>query len=90
MEEIKNRLAQIGNCDIEIISKDEIQDAEFVIFEFDDYMKSAAILYKTGELFHLKDWQGGHPANIDEIVDFNWVNEEGRDAIILGGLPRIL
>lgn len=55
MEEIKNRLAQIGNCDIEIISKEEIEDAQFVIFEFDNYLKSAAILYKTGELFHLRD-----------------------------------
>lgn len=90
MDEIKNRLAKIGNCDIEIISNDESKDVQFIIFKFDGCMKSTAIVYNTGELFHLKDWQSGYPANKDEIVNFDWVNEEGRDAIVLDGLPRML
>ena len=72
MEEIRNRLAQIGNCKIKIVSTSEIEiNAKLITFEYDEYMKSAAIVYNTGELFHLKDWQGGYPANAGEIEDFD-------------------
>ncbi len=89
-EEIENRLAQIGNCAVEIVSEEDVQDAKLVIFKCDGFMQSAAVVYNTGELFHLRDWQSGFPANKDEIADFDWMNEENRDAIILSGLPRML
>ncbi len=89
-KDVENRLAQIGNCAIEIISEEEVQGARLIIFKYDTYSNSAAIVYNTGELFHLRDWHGEYPGNKDEIADFDWVNEEGRDAIVFSGLPRML
>ena len=73
---IEDRLKKIGDCDIKII-KSEI-------------VTSAAIIYNTGELFHLKDWQGGVPATQKDIEEFDWLSEDGKDAIVLDGLPRLL
>ena len=56
---IEDRLKKIGDCDIKIIKSEIVKDAKLVIFEFDEFDTSAAIIYNTGELFHLKDWQIG-------------------------------
>lgn len=54
---IEDRLKKIGDCDIKIIKSEIVKDAKLVIFKFDEFDTSAAIIYNTGELFHLKDWQ---------------------------------
>mgnify|MGYP000090272345 len=51
---IEDRLKKIGDCDIKIIKSEIVKDAKLVIFEFDEFDTSAAIIYNTGELFHLK------------------------------------
>ena len=87
---IEDRLKKISDCDIKIIKSEIVKDAKLVIFEFDEFDTSAAIIYNTGELFHLKDWQGGVPATQKDIEEFDWLSEDGKDAIVLDGLPRLL
>ena len=86
---IEDRLKKIGDCDIKIIKSEIVKDAKLVIFKFDEFDTSAAIIYNTGELFHLKDWQGGVPATQKDIEEFDWLSEDGKDAIVLDGLPRL-
>lgn len=53
-------------------------------------VESACIVYSDGTLFHLRDWHGGRPSVVVEIEDFDWVREDGKEAIIFLGLPRVL
>ena len=71
---IEDRLKKIGDCDIKIIKSEIVKDAKLVIFKFDEFDTSAAIIYNTGELFHLKDWQGGVPATQKDIEEFDWLS----------------
>lgn len=87
---IEDRLKKIGDCDIKIIKSEIVKDAKLVIFKFDEFDTSAAIIYNTGELFHLKDWQGGVPATQKDIEEFDWLSEDGKDAIVLDGLTKTL
>ena len=48
---IEDRLKKIGDCDIKIIKSEIVKDAKLVIFKFDEFDTSAAIIYNTGELF---------------------------------------
>ena len=38
----------------------------------------------------IEDWQGGVPATQKDIEEFDWLSEDGKDAIVLDGLPRLL
>lgn len=87
---IEDRLKRIGDCGINVIKSEIVKDAKLIIFEFDEIGTSAAIIYNTGELFHLRDWQGEVPTSQEDIENFNWLSEDGKDAIVLDGLPRLL
>lgn len=49
---------------------------------------NSVLLYRDGTIMHLHDWQGPNPENIGEVEDFEWVDEEGRPAVMVDGLPR--
>ena len=52
-----------------------------------------SVILSAGVQFTLSDWQGAQVMTADEIADppnGHWVDGRGTDAIMLGGLPRIL
>lgn len=52
-----------------------------------------SVILSSGVQFTLSDWQGAQVMTADEIVgppNGHWVDGRGTDAIMLGGLPRIL
>lgn len=38
----------------------------------------------------LRDWQGAHPETAEEIEEFDWIREDGKSAVVLHGLPRVI
>jgi len=51
----------------------------------------AAVRYADGTTFTVGDWDGIQPDMTDDsdILDAWWVDADGRDAIMLNGLPRL-
>lgn len=91
-EEIIDRLKALANdgCEIEVEKEIPLTDATLYLCKCDGFMPIAAIIYNDGELFHLRDWQSGIPESPEDIESYDWLSEDGRDTIILNGLPRLL
>lgn len=55
-------------------------------------IRSSAIGYEDGNIFVMRDWQGGRPITADEVESYpnDWVNINGGYGIIIDGLPRIM
>lgn len=53
-------------------------------------VRSSAIVFPSGEVMVLDDWQGACPINQGEIEDFEWKTTDGKQTIMFDGLPRIL
>ena len=52
-----------------------------------------SVILSAGVQFTLSDWQGAQVMTAAQIADppnGRWVDGRGRDAIMLGGLPRVL
>ena len=46
------------------------------------------VILADGIQFTPNDWQGRQPLSVDEIDAVDWVDNTGRDAIMIDGLPR--
>ena len=96
-EEIKKLLETInrawGGDETELTITKEIElpeGATMYLFKC-GVVKSSAISYKDGSLFVIDDWQATRPESYEDIKDFAWFfGTDGRRAVILNGLPRIL
>lgn len=99
-EELEKRINAIdvangGNGDLTVCIDREVELDSATMYVVDwscieNSGTSAFIVYEDGTLFHQRDWQGGHPETEEEIADFDWLTEDCRPAVILGGLPRIM
>lgn len=90
-EGLEARLSALGNgCTIEIEGSVPDNEGNLVLFCADGSIHAAAYLYNDGTLFHLRDWQGGRPEKTCEIEGFAWLSEDGLEAVILNGRPRLL
>lgn len=52
--------------------------------------KSSAVIYDDGMIFVTDDWQGDYAERLEEIEEYDWHSLDGRRAVIIDGLPRIL
>ena len=51
----------------------------------------ARLSYADGTTYTTSDWQAPQPQTLDEVGDFNWIDEKtGRAAIMIDGLPRVI
>lgn len=91
MNEIEKRIANLSDekVTIKILNTFNIENGKVYIYDFETG-EAAAIIYNDGTLFQQYDWQSGHPENVDEIENFDWVAEDNRPAIMFNGLPKIL
>ena len=67
-----------------------VEEATLYLFNCDASIYTSAIIYNDGTLMHLFDWQGGRPENLNEIEEYSWLSEDGKRAIIVNRLPRLL
>lgn len=88
---LKKRISLLAGGDkVEIIQEIPMEEATMYIIECGDWMNVSVIVNDDGTLFQQKDWQSGNPSTKEEIEDFDWLTEDGRDAIVLSGQPRVM
>jgi hypothetical protein len=77
---------EVFECNI--IAEKQIADSVKLLRVTNDQLGTmAVILYDTGEYFTQYDWTD---RGVDSVVSSKWVYMDGRDAIMLDGLPRVL
>jgi hypothetical protein len=89
IEKILEELAEGFPC---VIQKEIELNEEAKMYHFvcDNIIEAACIVYNDGTLFHQWDWQSGRPNTFEEIEEYMWCSVDGRQAIVLNGLPRLL
>lgn len=90
-ENIEKRLTVLANGEKCIVTKviDLKDGARLVGFRCKDELDCACIVYEDGTLMHLQDWQSGYPKSYNEIAEFDWLTEDGRECVMFNGMPRI-
>ena len=95
--DIEKRLTALANgekCHIVEVKTlkdgDKILDVSLVLFECNGYLECSCVVYDDGTLMHLRDWQAGYPKDCNEIKDYDWITEDGRDTVMMDGLPRVI
>ena len=69
---------------------DENDEARLMMFEYDG-IESCCLVYEDGTMFTPDDWHDPcYPMLMNEVENFEWVDSEGRRAVMLNGLPRIM
>lgn len=91
METVAERMSAIGGgVKCEVINAVELDGAVMYAIKVDGCLTTCAIVYDDGTLFCQWDWQGAHPETAEEIADYDWRTEDGRRAVMLDGMPRML
>lgn len=72
------------------IMREEPIPAYGILYLVDTDVGPVSVILASGVQFTLCDWQGGQVMTADEIAQGHWVDSRGTDAIMLGGLPRVL
>lgn len=69
----------------------ESDDYEFGHFAVDEGPSAVAYVHywHTNRTFTTADWQGQQPQDFDDIPQYNWVDDDGNDAMIFQGLPTL-
>jgi hypothetical protein len=69
----------------------ESDDYEFGLFNVEDLPSPVAYVHywHANRTFTTADWQGQQPEELETIRDYNWVDDDGNDAMILDGLPTL-
>ena len=80
---IEDRLKKIGDCDIKIIKSEIVKDAKLVIFKFDEFDTSAAIIYNTGELFNINHYKLCYRHDGHKLMNSYNIYEKNNEATIL-------
>ena len=90
--------AQGENVKVDVIDIYELndEDAVFCTFEWTDEQTAmsgttAAVVYEDGTCFTCRDWQSHYPHSVGEADEYEWRDfANGKDGIVLNGLPRAL
>lgn len=95
--DIEKRLTALANGEECSISKVEILvqggktlDVNLVFFDCNGDLECSCVVYDDGTLMHLRDWQSGYPKRGYQIKNYDWITEDGRDTIMIDGLPRVI
>lgn len=72
------------------IMREEPIPAYGILYLVDTDVGPVSVILASGVQFTLSDWQGEQVMSADEIAQEHWVDSRGTDAIMLGGLPRVL
>lgn len=79
-----------GGTHMSAIMREEPIPAYGILYLVDTDVGPVSVILSGGVQFTLCDWQGGQVMTADEIAQGHWVDSRGTDAIMLGGLPRVL
>ena len=96
--DIEKRLTALANgekCSISEVKRltdgeGETLDVSLVLFDCNGDLDCSCVVYDDGTLMHLQDWQSGYPKWGTQIKNYEWITEDGRDTVIMNGLPRVI
>ena len=95
---LKNLIEQAEiNCSGEKVDykinevKEMSEEGAYLVFASSEFCKTSFVYWVSGSAYFIKDWQGDYPKTEEEISNFDWVDINWQeDVIVFGGLPRKL
>ena len=95
---LKNLIEQAEiNCSGEKVDykinevKEMSEEGAYLVFASSEFCKTSFVYWANGNAYFIKDWQGDYPKTEEEIANYNWVDINWQDdVIVFGGLPRKL
>ena len=75
---------------IDDIKKLSEEDA-YLVLASSEFCKTSFVFWASGNAYFIKDWQGDYPRTEEDIANFDWVDINWNESVIIfGGLPRTL
>ena len=95
---LKNLIEQaVFNCSGEKIEyticgiKEMSEEGGYLVFASSKFCQTSFFYWDSGNAYFIKDWQGSYPLSEEEIPNYDWVDINWHEnVIIFGGLPRKL
>ena len=67
------------------------EDGAYLVFASSEFCKTSFVFWASGNAYFIKDWQGDYPRTEEDIANFDWVDINWNESVIIfGGLPRTL
>lgn len=67
------------------------EDGAYLVFASSEFCKTSFVFWASGNAYFIKDWQGDYPRTEEDIANFDWVDVNWNESVIIfGGLPRTL
>lgn len=71
--------------------KELSEDGAYLVFASSEFCKTSFVFWTSGNAYFIKDWQGDYPRTEEDIANFDWVDINWNESVIIfGGLPRTL
>lgn len=71
--------------------KELSEDGAYLVFASSEFCKTSFVYWASGNAYFIKDWQGDYPRTEEDIANFDWVDINWNESVIIfGGLPRTL
>lgn len=67
------------------------EEGAYLVFASSEFCKTSFVFWASGNAYFIKDWQGDYPRTEEDIANFDWVDINWNESVIIfGGLPRTL
>lgn len=67
------------------------EEGAYLVFASSKFCKTSFVFWASGNAYFIKDWQGDYPRTEEDIANFDWVDINWNESVIIfGGLPRTL
>ena len=71
--------------------KELSEEGAYLVLASSKFCKTSFVYWESGNAYFIKDWQGNYPKTEEDIENFDWVDINWRESVIIfGGLPRTL
>lgn len=95
-EILKNIIEQAEfNCSGEKIEytingiKKMSEEGGYLVFASSEFCQTSFFYWEDGNAYFIKDWQGSYPLTEEEIPNYDWVNINWKESVIIfNGFPR--
>ena len=71
--------------------KELSEEGAYLVLASSKFCKTSFVYWESGNAYFIKDWQGDYPKTEEDIENFDWVDINWHESVIIfGGLPRTL
>lgn len=69
--------------------KELSEKGAYLVFASSKFCKTSFFYWSDGNAYFIKDWQGSYPKTEKDIQNFDWVNINWKESVIVSdGFPR--